>query len=202
MVFDSDADENDLGKIFPIPEQRLEDEQPSPCTMAAKSLERGFVLAAGRARSSAARQSKDAGQSARGRGPGAVAPLRDVHVLVVDDNRDAREMLRGMLSYAGALVRAVSSGPRALVVMRTIKFDIIVSDLAMPRYDGCWLIRRVRRMSGARARIPAIAVTAYRDSQTPTDAARAGFNAYMEKPLEFRRLVETIQKLMGRTASG
>jgi len=125
-----------------------------------------------------------------------------VNVLVVDDNRDAREMLREMLGYSGALVRAVSSGPRALAVMRTIKFDVIVSDLAMPRYDGCWLMRRVRRIGDARSKIAAIAITAYRESQTPGDAARAGFSAYMEKPLEFRRLVETIQKLIGKTAAG
>jgi CheY-like chemotaxis protein len=124
--------------------------------------------------------------------------LRDVHVLVVDDNRDAREMLREMFGYSGAVVRAVSSGPRALAVLRSLKFDVIVSDLAMPRYDGCWLIRRVRRMSDARSRIPAIAVTAYRESQTPGEAARAGFDAYMEKPLDFRRLVETIQTLIGK----
>jgi len=163
---------------------------------------KGFRLAAGRPRSSAARQSKAAGESARGRGSHTFAPLRDVRILVVDDNRDTREMLREMFSYSGALVRAVSSGPRALAVMRSIKLDVIVSDLAMPRYDGCWLVRRVRRMADARSRIPAIAITAYRESQPAADAARAGFNAYMEKPLEFRRLVETIQKLIGKSTSG
>src|SRR5438128_10774507 len=103
MVFDSGPGENDLVKIFPSPGESLVDEQVRPCTMAANSRHRkgDSVLAADRQRSSAARQSKDAGASARGRGPEALGPVRDLHVLVVDDNRDAREMLRDMLSYTG-----------------------------------------------------------------------------------------------------
>lgn len=133
--------------------------------------------------------------------PGAKGPhgaLRGLHVLVVDDNHDTREMLRQLLTYAGALVTTVDSGERALAALQNVLADVVVSDLAMPRHDGRWLIRSIRGLGSRQAVVPAIAITAYRETEAESDALLAGFDAYLEKPLDFRRLIETIVRVTGR----
>src|SRR5262249_47621833 len=112
-----------------------------------------------------------------------------------DDNRDTREMLRQLLTHAGALVTIVADGEHAVAVLENVAADVLISDLSMPRRDGQWVIRSLRALDGRPARVPAIAVTAYRESETEGAALAAGFNAYLEKPLDFRRLIETILRL-------
>jgi CheY-like chemotaxis protein len=127
--------------------------------------------------------------------PGA---LRGLHVLVVDDNRDTREMLRQLLTHSGALVTTVATGDGALIVLRNVHADVIISDLSMPRHDGHWVIRNIRSLGDPHAIIPAIAITAYRETAIESDALHAGFDAYLEKPLDFRHLIETILRVTGR----
>jgi CheY-like chemotaxis protein len=125
--------------------------------------------------------------------------LRGLHVLVVDDNRDARDMLRQLLTHTGAVVTTVDSGARALAVLSNVLADVIISDLSMPQHDGHWVIRNIRALGGRQAAIPAIAITAYRETRAEADALHAGFDAYLEKPLDFRRLIETILRVVGRS---
>src|SRR5262245_33668715 len=114
--------------------------------------------------------------------------LRGLHVLVVDDNEDTREMLRQLLAYAGALVTTTPDGEGALAILRNVSADVVISDLSMPRRDGHWVVRNLRALDGSAGKIPAIAVTAYRETQVAADAIAAGFDAYLEKPLDFHRL--------------
>ena len=125
--------------------------------------------------------------------PGALAGL---HVLVVDDDQDTREMLRQILTHAGALVTTAADGESALVILQNVAADVVISDLSMPRHDGRWLIRNVRALGGRQGKVPAIAVTAYRETEFETDALAAGFDVYLEKPLDFRRLIETILRVV------
>jgi CheY-like chemotaxis protein len=133
-----------------------------------------------------------------GRTKGPQQALRGLHVLVVDDNHDAREMLRQLLTHTGALVTTVAAGDDVLVVLRNVLADVIISDLSMPGHDGRWVIRNVRALGGRQATLPAIAITAYRETEAESDALHAGFDAYLEKPLDFRRLIETILRVTGR----
>lgn len=123
-------------------------------------------------------------------------PLRGLHVLVVDDNRDTREMLRQLLTHVGALVTTAPDGEGALGILRTVISDVLISDLSMPLRDGHWLIRNVRAMGGRHATLPAIAITAYRETESESEALGGGFDAYLEKPLDFRRLIETILRVV------
>jgi CheY-like chemotaxis protein len=125
-------------------------------------------------------------------------PLRGLHVLVVDDNRDTREMLQQLLTYTGALVSTVGDAEAALAFLQTALADVVISDLSMPQYDGRWMVRSLRALGGRHATIPAIAITAYRETQAEAAALDAGFDAYLEKPLDFRRLVETILRTVER----
>jgi CheY-like chemotaxis protein len=76
--------------------------------------------------------------------------------------------------------------------MSTVQPDILVSDIGLPDVDGYELIRRIRRMDGALANIPAIALTAFARIQDRTQALRAGYNAHVAKPVEAAELVITV----------
>jgi CheY-like chemotaxis protein len=121
--------------------------------------------------------------------------LAGLHVLVVDDNEDSREVLSRVLVFMGAIVTTVAGADAALDVVRTITPNVIVSDLSMPDRDGYWLVGMLR---AALPGVPAIAITAYRESQPEDRAYAAGFKVYLEKPLDFRHLVTAILRLAGR----
>ncbi|HMH52808.1 MAG TPA: response regulator [Candidatus Acidoferrum sp.] len=126
----------------------------------------------------------------------APGPLARLHILVVDDDQDTREMLRQILTHAGALVTTAADGESALTILRNVSADVVISDLSMPRHDGRWVVRNLRALEGPQGKIPAIAVTAYRETESEADAIAAGFDVYLEKPLDFRRLIDTILRVV------
>ena len=68
----------------------------------------------------------------------------------------------------------------------------------MPRRDGRWVVRNLRALEGRQGKVPAIAITAYRETQLEAEALAAGFGAYLEKPLDFRRFIDTILRLVSQ----
>ena len=81
--------------------------------------------------------------------------LRGVHVLVVEDDADSRELLMSILAKCGARVSAAESGLQALELFETDPPDVLVSDIGMPGMDGYTLIRRVRALTiPASQRVP------------------------------------------------
>jgi CheY-like chemotaxis protein len=125
-----------------------------------------------------------------------VDSLRGVHVLVVDDEPDGRDLLTAILQYGGALVIAVGSAGEALDHMRLVKPDVLVADIAMPEHDGYWLIGAVRSLKPEDGGVvPAIAVSG-RVRPANADAARtAGFDAFLTKPLDPWELCRVIAQL-------
>jgi CheY-like chemotaxis protein len=131
-----------------------------------------------------------------GRDPSAEM-LAGVHVLVVDDDRDSRELTRTILQYCGALVTAVGSAMEAMHVLERITPDVLVSDIAMPEKDGYWLIHAVRKLPPAEGgRVPAVAVTAYGQSHGPDRTLAAGFHAHVRKPLDPWELCRTLASVV------
>ncbi len=129
--------------------------------------------------------------------PGAVVPLRGVQLLLVDDDQDALDILSLLLGEAGASVRTATSAAEALALLRWIRPDVLVSDLAMPDEDGYSLIRSLRmveRQSGRRT--PAVALTAYVRVQDRARAVDAGFDVFVEKPVDPEELVSVIGGLV------
>jgi CheY-like chemotaxis protein len=121
------------------------------------------------------------------------APLRGVQVLVVDDDHDALDMLARLLTDAGAAVRTAASADEAMTLLRWIRPDVLVSDLAMPDEDGYSLIRNVRAAERGTAReTPAVALTAYVRLQDRARAVAAGFNMFVEKPVDPDELISVI----------
>ena len=126
--------------------------------------------------------------------------LRGVKVLVVDDERDARELVRRVLTDAGARVFTASSIDEALDAVGRHQPDVMVSDIGLPGQDGYELIRRVRMLGGDR-RVQAVALTAFARLEDRTQAMLAGFQMHLAKPVDPRELIVTVASLAGRASS-
>jgi CheY-like chemotaxis protein len=108
--------------------------------------------------------------------------LAGVHVLVVEDTDDSREMLRVALEYCGALVTTAASATEAKGILENLRPHVLVSDIAMPD-DGLELIREVKAIAEKKGiHIPAIAVTAYEGRRD--ELLAEGFTELVEKPLD------------------
>ena len=124
--------------------------------------------------------------------------LRGVHILVVDDNEDARDLFAAAFRQCGALVTVAPSALRALQLLRTLQVDILVSDLHMPQGSGLDLLRAVRQF-GSRTMIPAIAVTA--DASLEKAALDVGFVRFVTKPVDPWEVCHLIGSVLGRKAA-
>jgi PAS domain S-box-containing protein len=126
--------------------------------------------------------------------------LRDLRILVVDDDADGLELASLVLVNAGAEVRGAPSPVAALAVLEDWAVDLLVTDLEMPGEDGVSLLRRARRMMTLRGRrLPALALTAYGRSEDRIRALAAGFNLHLGKPVSPAELVLAAASLSGRT---
>ena len=122
--------------------------------------------------------------------------LRDLRVLVVDDEPDAREVIAAVLTGRGARVVAVESGVDALAELEGPRFHAMVSDIGMPDMDGYSLIQKIRRLPPERGgNVPAVALTAYAGNQDRIRALTAGYQTHISKPVEPAELVTVVASL-------
>ena len=122
--------------------------------------------------------------------------LKDVQVLVVEDDADTRDLMQRLLEGHGAQVVSVSSAPEALASLAHTKPDVLVSDIGLPDMDGYQLIERIRALSpDAGGAMPAVAVTAFARVEDRTRALRAGYQAHVAKPVQPSELLATVASL-------
>lgn len=133
---------------------------------------------------------------------GANLPLRGVRVLVVEDEPDARELVREVLLSAGAVVTECGSVLDAVRQLAASSPDVVISDIGMPQMDGYSLLRRVRASADpAIARLPAIALTAYASEADRRETEAAGYDRHLAKPVQPRALVDAVAKLVAERIS-
>jgi PAS domain S-box-containing protein len=129
--------------------------------------------------------------------------LKGVDVLVVDDERIARDLVAAVLSRHGATVRTSSGADEARQALQHHKPDVLVSDIAMPEIDGHALVSGLRAIPDRTlATLPAIALTAYASIDDRHRALEAGFDYHLTKPVEPPELIRTVAEAArrGRTA--
>jgi CheY-like chemotaxis protein len=124
--------------------------------------------------------------------------LSGIRVLVVDDEADARHLIRQVLTGCGAEVTEAASAAEALRLIQSSSPDILVSDIGMPDVDGYDLIRQVRTRLAAKA-LPAAALTAFARSEDRRRALLAGFQTHVAKPVDPAELVAVVASLVERT---
>jgi len=125
--------------------------------------------------------------------------LRDLRVLVVEDEPDARNLLSLMLMSYEAEVRDCASAADALRILDEWRPDVLVSDIGMPFEDGYELMRKVRAREMERGGlVPALALTAYARAEDAQRAIEAGYQAHVPKPVAPNELATVVASLAGR----
>jgi hypothetical protein len=125
--------------------------------------------------------------------------LRDLRVLVVDDEQDARNLLSLILTSYEAEVRDCASAAEALQMIDEWLPDVLVSDIGMPVEDGYELMRKIRAREPDRGGlIPALALTAYARAEDARRALEAGYQAHVPKPVDPDDLATAVANLAGR----
>jgi signal transduction histidine kinase/ActR/RegA family two-component response regulator len=125
--------------------------------------------------------------------------LDGTRILVVEDEPDARELFREILTAAGARVRVASSGGEALAALALDGVEVLISDIEMPNVDGYQLLKLVLDNGGlGHERLIAIAVTAYARETDRRRALEAGFQLHLAKPVDPGALVSSIADLVAQ----
>lgn len=130
--------------------------------------------------------------------------LVGVEVLVVDDELDARELLRTVLARSRATVTVAASAREALECLALRMPNVLVSDIGMPGEDGYSLVKKMSAHAALQGKIRpiAVAVTAFASSEDRERALRAGFQSHLAKPVDPAELVLTIASLVSPVDAG
>jgi CheY-like chemotaxis protein len=120
--------------------------------------------------------------------------LKDVRVMVVDDEEDSISAVKRLLERQGAQVCAISSMKEALAEFPKFSPEVILSDIGMPEHDGYELIARLRQLPGGNS-VPMVALTALARNEDRARAMKAGFQVHMAKPVNFPELVAVVHNL-------
>ncbi|PHV12851.1 hybrid sensor histidine kinase/response regulator [Chitinimonas sp. BJB300] len=125
------------------------------------------------------------------------APTKhQARILVADDSFTSRGLLRALLETAGYAVQTANDGLEAWNALRQGQFDLLVSDIEMPRMDGFTLTARLRA-DAARANLPVVLVTALQSDEDRARGLEVGANAYLVKGgLETDTVLSAVKRLL------
>ena len=118
-------------------------------------------------------------------------------VLVVDDSAMVRDLHSFMLRGGGYEVRQATNGFEALEMVLNERYDLIISDVNMPKMDGLELTRRIRITAGYQ-NTPVILVSTEAEAGDRVEGLRAGANVYVVKPARANDLILNARMLLGR----
>ena len=131
--------------------------------------------------------------------------LEKISALIVDDDLEAREALRSLLTSLGARVKTAGTSESAIAVLDESKADVLISDIGMPGHDGYWLIKQIRaaeKATGAAEHLPAVALTAYGRVEDRVQVLASGFDSHVVKPVDPAELAAVIKRLVEARRSG
>jgi signal transduction histidine kinase/ActR/RegA family two-component response regulator len=112
-------------------------------------------------------------------------------ILVIEDNADAREMLRMMLEIAGHAVYDAPDGVRGLELLNVVRPDVAIIDIGLPRMDGYEVAKRIREQPHGRGLL-LLALTGYASLEDAKRASEHGFDHHLVKPVDPNRLASLI----------
>ena len=116
-------------------------------------------------------------------------------VLTVDDSKTMRDMLRLALSDAGLTVIQADDGVHGCEVMnQQEKIDVIITDINMPRMDGCGFIEQVRKHPRNKA-VPILVLTTESEAAKKERAKQAGATGWIVKPFDPNKLISAIKRV-------
>src|SRR5713226_50990 len=129
------------------------------------------------------------------------ASRRRYQILVAEDNAVNQRVIVSILERAGHRVRVVGDGEQALDVLENERYDVIIMDLNMPELGGLDAARAYRFMDPGASQVPIIMLSADVTPEAMKECADAGIDAFLPKPVEARRLLDTIASLVAKRTS-
>ena len=116
-------------------------------------------------------------------------------ILVIDDERKMIESMQKLLSNEGYEVDIADGAQEGMALFETGSFDLVITDMMMPDYDGLYVMDTVRKHS---ADTPVIVVTGYGSMDSVIEAMRKGAYDYVIKPFDFDRIKATVRKVFDK----
>jgi two-component system cell cycle response regulator DivK len=122
-------------------------------------------------------------------------------VLIADDNRAGRDLIRAILKPIRCDIIEATHGQEALDLVRQERPDLVLLDIDMPGLDGLTVVKIIRQ-DAAYSGLPVVAVTAFAMEGDREKAIAAGFTAYFTKPVRAAVLRQQVQQLLGALPGG
>jgi CheY-like chemotaxis protein len=119
-------------------------------------------------------------------------------ILIVEDNEENRDALARRLQRRGFEVVIAADGKQGVALALAEKPDVVLMDMNLPELDGCEVTRRIRAAPATQA-LPVIALTAHAMAGDREKALEAGCTDYHTKPVDFPRLLEQIEAILGKS---
>ncbi len=116
-------------------------------------------------------------------------------ILVVDDELSMREMLQIALEKEGYRVLLAENGKRAIQVMETERYDLLLCDMKMPKADGMEVLKKAKEI---RSNVPVIIITAFSTSESAREAMKVGAYDYLQKPFDLEDMKLIIKNALER----
>jgi two-component system, cell cycle response regulator len=116
-----------------------------------------------------------------------------VSILIVDDEADSRDTLAELLAEKGYDVQGAASGSAALDMIESGTYDLVITDLIMPRVDGIALTKNIRSQN---LDMPIIVVTGFATIEYAVESMKAGAFDFITKPFNFEQIAFTIEKAL------
>lgn len=120
------------------------------------------------------------------------------HILIVEDEYDSIQMVSKILQHNHIHIEIAHNGIECLQVLSQRLPTLIIMDLALPIMDGWETLQYIRSDLNMK-HLPVVAITAYHSVNLEEDAYRAGFDAYMSKPLEIRNFVPHLNRIINKS---
>ncbi len=113
-----------------------------------------------------------------------MASISDIHVLMVDDNREMRFLLRCLLRAGGVIsITEAETAPEAIEIMRAQPVDLVIVDWMMQPIDGLTFTRMVRSTDSPNPYVPLLMLTAHTEMSRVALARDAGVSGFVRKPI-------------------
>ena len=116
-------------------------------------------------------------------------------ILIAEDDRELRQLFAHVLTKNGYTVLGVSNGEEALAALEQSYYDLIISDIMMPKMDGWEVVKEIRKVS----KVPIIMLTAKAEERDELQGFQLGVDEYISKPFSPKILVARVEAILRRT---
>lgn len=117
-------------------------------------------------------------------------------VLIAEDSSVIQNLTKKILQIQNYEIYSAKNGVQVLAMLDKENFDIILMDINMPQMDGMECARQIRKLSDPKkSAVPIVAITGNAMNYSKEEFQAAGINEYLQKPLNFDSLVETVKTL-------